>query len=404
MPLFNYSALDTKNSIKKGILDEPDKKAVARHLMNLGLRPLEITPHARKKESLSFSLFQTKKLNRADLDFFTKQIAMLLGTGLSLDASLRVIKQHRDKPAFKEFTGSLEQKLKEGKSFSEALAEYPMHFSSMYISMVKAGEEGSILPQMLKKLNEYQASFRELKQFVISASIYPAVLMCVGLLACLILVTTILPRFELLFEGMSNELPLHVSILMNSSKIISNNLLIFGLIIIAIPAGIVMHFRSKEGQIFYDRLALKTPLISNVVRNLETTRIFRTIEALVNNGVHFATALKISSGVASNQAFQQMLKRATETLKEGKQISKRLKEEGVFPEMATELLAIGEESGKVGEICSQVADHFEEELRLQIKRVIALIEPVFILLMAVGAGYVVISMLSVILSMNQIAG
>jgi len=404
MSLYSYSALDSKNEIKSGIVDDMDKEAVSRLLMRQGLRPLEIRSYTKTKKAVSFEKFQRKTITKTDIAFFTKQIALLLNAGLSLDGSLRVMNQHAHKPAFKEFTGQIERALKEGKSFSQALADFPKHFPPMYINMVKAGEEGGILPAMLKKTSEYQTTFLELKQFIVSASIYPVLLMVIGLAALTILITAILPRFEVLFEGMGKQLPINVKIMMDTAKLVSNHFILTILFILGPPVALISYLKTTEGKIFYDRLAIKTPLLSNIIRDLETTKIFRTLEVLVNNGVHLATALKISSGVASNLAYQQLLHQATEALKGGKQIGQQLKAEGLFPDLAVDLLSIGEESGQVGQVCGQIADHYENELRLRIKRMIALIEPLFILLIAIVVGYVVISMLMVILSINEIAG
>lgn len=404
MSLFKYSALEADNKIRKGVIEEIDKSSAARRLMAQGLRPLEIKPHKEEKK-LSFSLnhFASKKLTRTDIDFFTTQIALLLNTGLSLDAALRIMKQNSQKKAFQDFTWEIEHKLKEGKSFSEALSDYPM-FSSMYINIARAGEEGGILPAMLVKISEYQKTFQELTQFVISASIYPLVLMAVGMIAVIILITTILPRFEVLFQGMGHQLPFHVTILMDFANFVSNNIIltIFGF---ALPPTLIFYYlRSEQGKRFYDEQTIRLPIISGYIKNLETTRIFRTLEVLVNNGVHLATSLKICAGVATNIEFRKLLKNATKALKEGQQIAPKLQGKGLFPDLAVDLLAIGEESGSVGEVCGQIADHYEQELRVRIKRLVALIEPVFILMIAVVAGYIVISMLSVILSINEIAG
>ena len=405
MARFKYSALDNNQAFQEGIVEELDREAVARRLMQKGMRPLEIKPyHDRRKLDFSISLerFQLNKLTKKDIAFFTKQIGLLLNAGLSLDKALRVMKQHSQRPAFKEFTADLERKLKEGKSFSQALADYPA-FSPMYVNMVRAGEEGGILPAMLAKVGDYQATFQELKQFIISASIYPLFLLSVGLIAIIVLITAILPRFEVLFAGMDTQLPAHVTILIGVSKFISNHFFLVALAVGGSVGGLVYYLRSEEGKHRFERLALKIPLLAGSIRDLETTRIFRTLEVLVKNGVHLATALKISSGVAGNYQFRQALTRATEALKEGKEIGQRLKKEGLLPELATDLLAIGEESGRVGVVCGQVADHYENELRVRVKRIISLIEPVFILLIALVAGYVVLSMLSVILSINDIA-
>lgn len=407
MPLFKYTAIDGKNVVKEGVLDEEDKAAALKRLMVQGLRPLELKRHSKGQEKQlsmpDFLRFRRKKISRLEIDFFTKQIALLLNAGLSLDGALRVMKDNSQDEVFKNFCGSLERKLKEGKSFSQALTDYP-HFSAMYINIARAGEEGGILPAMLMKISEYQATFQELKHYIISASIYPLILLCVGIISIIILITTILPRFEVLFEGMGQQLPGHVAIMMSVAGFVSSNLIISALILFGPVGLIVWYLKKPEGKSLYHRWSLKTPGLSVFIKDLETTRIFRTLEVLVNNGVHLATALRICSGIAVNEKFQQLLHRATEALKEGQRVSKRLKGENLLPNLALDLLSIGEESGRVGEVCGQIADHYDKELRNRIKRLISFIEPAFILMIALVAGYVVVSMLSVILSINDIAG
>ncbi len=406
MGLYRYSALDSDNVIAEGTLEADSPEQVAGKLKNKGLRPLQVKLDQQGKKSPLFTniSFQSNKITRADIDFFTQQVSLLLNAGLSLDGALRVMKNHSQKPAFKEFTGSMERKLKEGKSFSQALADYP-HFSPMYVNIARAGEEGGILPAMLMRIKEYQSTFQELKQFVVSAAIYPLFLLVVGIIALLLLVTTILPRFELLFEGIGRDLPPHVALMMNVSGFIRDHFILTTFMTAAPIAGLIWYLRTAEGTKFYQRLSLKVPIVSGFVQALETTRIFRTLEVLVNNGVHLVTALRISSGIAVNYLYQNALTSATEALKEGQRVSDRLKAgEQLLPALAVDLLAIGEDSGRVGEVCGQVADHFDQELRTRIKRVIALIEPLFILIIALVAGYVVVSMLSVILSINDIAG
>ena len=407
MALFKYTALDSSNAVKEGVLEVDDKSAAAKKLMVQGLRPLEVKPYSSKagiQISLpAFLAFRRNKITRMEIDFFTKQIALLLNAGLSLDGALRVMKEHSQKESFKEFCGSMERKLKEGKSFSQALADYP-YFSPMYINIAKAGEEGGILPAMLMKISEYQTTFRELTQYIISASIYPLLLLVVGIIAVIILITTILPRFEVLFEGMGQQLPAHVAVMMSFAGFVSNHL-IFSLILIFGPIALVVwYLKTPQGKRFYHKKSLTVPGLSSFIRELETTRIFRTLEVLVNNGVHLATALRICSGIAVNEQFQQLLNRATDALKKGEQVSEKLKGEGLLPSLAVDLLSIGEESGRVGEVCGQIADHYDQELRSRIKRMISLVEPAFILIIALVAGYVVVSMLTVILSINDIAG
>nr|MBF0223003.1 type II secretion system F family protein [Desulfobulbaceae bacterium] len=243
----------------------------------------------------------------------------------------------------------------------------------------------------------------ELGQFIVSAAIYPIILLVVGFIAITILVTTILPRFEVLFQGMGQQLPFHVKILMDVANFVSNNMIISVIALVGPPVWVVYYFKTEKGRQYFDAKAIQLPIISGFIRELETTRIFRTLEVLVKNGVHLATSLKICTGVATNLAYQQLLHKATRALKEGQRIAPKLQGKGLFPDLAVDLLAIGEESGSVGEVCGQIAEHYETELRVRVKRIIALIEPVFILMIALVAGYVVVSMLSVILSINEIA-
>jgi len=405
MALYKYSALDGANQVREGVLDDVDKTAVARRILVQGLRPIEINRvrETGKRGSFTWPQFGRDRISKADIEFFTKQIALLLSAGLSLDAALRIVKQHSQKQAYKDFTGQLEKKLKEGKSFSQALSEYPKHFSSMYVNIVRAGEEGGILPEMLLKITDYQSTSQELRQFVLSASIYPGLLFCFGIAVVIILITAILPRFQVLFEGMDAQLPVHVQALMNGSAWISNHWLIAVLLAVAPPLAFGLHLRTQEGKMFYDRLVIRLPILSTFVRELETTRIFRTLEVLVNNGVHLATALRISAGVAGNLEYQRLLARATQALKEGQQVGQKLRGEGLFPDLAADLLSVGEDSGRVGHVCTQIAEHYERELKVRIKRLISLVEPFLILAIAIVVGAIVISMLSVILSINEIA-
>ncbi len=403
MARFSYTALDTANQVRSGVIEGDDQAAAVAKLRASGWRPLAVSRVGEERSFLPRLKFRRNRLNSSDVEFFTKQVALLVAAGLPLDKALRVIRQHTHRTALKEFATDIEQQIKEGKSFSQALSSYPDHFSAMYVNIVRAGEEGGILPAMLQKITDYQATFQELKQFILSASIYPIFLLMVGFLAVVVLVTTILPRFEMLFEGVGQELPMNVRALMGLARIISEHLVIFFMIMAAIPAGVYRYFKSRSGKLMWQRLSLKLPGLSGFVRDLETTRVFRTLEVLVNNGVHLAVALRIASGVAGNLEFKRLLNRATSALKEGQRVGERLKNAGLFPDLAADLLSIGEESGRVGLVCGQIADHYEESLRVRVKRIIALVEPFFILLIALVAGYVVISMLSVILSINEIA-
>lgn len=398
-----YKYIGTKNGeVTEGLIQGYDEQDVKKKLQHQGIRPVSILPYkTRKKSFFTLSDFgQNKKLNQTDISFITKQLALLVDSGKSLDGALRTLRKQAKKPAVQAFTTRLENKIKEGGSLSEALAEEPL-FSSMYVNIVKAGEEGGALPEMLMKIATSQAEARELKQFVISSSIYPIFLAFAGFGIIMALLLGIMPRFETLFAGMNQELPINIVILMGISTFLTSHPL-FSLLLFLVPiaASFLLYKSPRVKQVLADT-ALKLPVISGLIRNLETTRIFHTLEVLVNNGVHLVTALKISSGVVANHQYRDLLLQATTALKEGQAVAPKLQGQ-LIDDLAVDLLAMGEESGQIGKVCGQIASHFEGELRNSVKNLIAVIEPAFILIMAAGVGTIVLSMLSVILSMNDI--
>lgn len=403
MPSFKYQA-QSAAGVVEGVVEGVDINAANQALLRQGLRPFTIAPYHEKKGRalLAGSKLRQGRLKGGDMEFFTSQLALLVKGGMSLDSALRLIAKQTDKKELRDFANRLEHKLKEGLALSTALEQEPA-FNAMYANIVRAGEEGGVLPEMLDNIAEYQAQARELRQFVISSSIYPLILLVAGFSILIVLFTVILPRFKLLFEGMGKELPLNVAILMGIADFMSGHLLLTFAGVLGLPTFLYFYANSARGRQQIDDLAVRLPVVNGFVRDIETTRIFRTMEVLVKNGVHLVTALKISVGVATNRHYKILLTQATVALKEGQQVAPKLLG-GLFPALAVDLLAIGEESGRVGETCGQIALHFEKQLKERLKRFIALVEPAFLLIMSFGAGYIVLSMLSVILGMSDISG
>ncbi len=403
MALFKYQA-QSPDGVTEGVIEGDDINSASQLLLRQGLRPFSIEPYEKKKKSSLFSgsKMRAGKLTGADIEFFTSQLALLVKGGMSLDGALRLIAKQTEKQELRNFASRLENKLKEGLALSTALEEEPA-FNTMYANIVKAGEEGGVLPEMLDNIADYQAQARELRQFIISSSIYPMILLTAGFGILIFLFTFILPRFKVLFEGMGKELPMNVAMLMGIADFMSGHLFLTIILVTGLPTLLFFYAKSERGQQNFDDLSIKLPILKGFVRDIETTRIFKTLEVLVNNGVHLVTALRISAGVATNRHYKELLGQATVALKEGQQVAPKLHGD-LIPDLAVDLLAIGEESGRVGETCGQVAKHFEKQLKERLKRFITLLEPAFLLIMTFGAGYIVLSMLSVILGMNDITG
>jgi len=253
MARFKYQALLPGGSQQQGYIEAEDEREAASLLTRQGFRPLSLEPAREEGQGrrglAAFSTLagRNARLSQAEIDFFTSQLAMLLKAGLQLDTALKLLARHGNEEKLSRFCRELERKLKEGKPLSRALVDYPW-FSPIYVNMVRAGEEGGMLPEMLERLSRYQEEMRELKQFVVSSSIYPAFLLVVGLAAILLLLGVILPRFEVVFAGLNQELPAHVRLLMQAARLVSGHPLATAAILLAPPLGLAIFLRTPEGR------------------------------------------------------------------------------------------------------------------------------------------------------------
>jgi general secretion pathway protein F len=404
MPAFAYKALTPDGKMVEGNIDGPDGGTVALRLQEMGMLPIRVDTGARKTaltRDIDIS-WKRKKVRRKDVLVFTPELHTLVKSGFPLDRSLSVLGQLAESPALAEVVQDVLKEVKAGKSFSEALTKYPDIFPKVYVNMVKAGEVGGMLEDVLGRLVSFMETSENLRSYIVGALIYPALLSVVGVVSIIILTLFVVPRFALIFKDMGVPLPLPMVILKGFSDFLSGYWWL-ALAFIAIIFFYLRRLRSgAEGRLLWDRWLLRLPLLGMVIRKIEVARFARTLGTLLHGGVPLLQGMTIVREIIANQGIATMIDPIRNGIKKGEGISQPMKQSGVFPPLAMHLIEVGEESGKLDSMLVQVADVYEEEVRTGVKSLIAFFEPALILLMGILIGTIVVSMLLAIFSINDI--
>jgi general secretion pathway protein F len=404
MPVYNYKASTAEGKIIEGTIDSLNDGTASLKLQDMGLFPVRISTAAQKNvfaQEIKLP-WKKKKVHRKDLRVFTQELHTLVHAGFPLDRSLAVLCQLAESPAMAEVVQDVLKEVKGGKSFSEALAKYPSVFPKVYISMVKAGEAGGVLDEILARLTLYLESNEELRSYIVGAMIYPSLLSFVGLCSITILTVFVVPQFIKMFDGMGMALPLPMKILDTAGGILSGYwwLLLIGIVLLGTY---LKRFReSEEGRLKLDQWLLKIPLLGVTLRKLEVARFSRTLGTLLHGGVPLLQAMTIVRDIIGNRSIAKTIDPIRNGIKKGEGIALPMKQSRVFPPLAMHLIEVGEESGKLDGMLLQVADTYDIEVRNSIKSLIAFFEPALILLMGILIGTIVVSMLSAIFSINDV--
>lgn len=395
--IFTYRTTTLDGTISEGIVEADDRKAATEKLRESGLIPLKIVP---RKEGLREWGKMSFRSHRADLITFTTELSALLNAGLPLDRGLQIISEISERAFMRQVVQAVLKAIREGSSFSDALQKHPKVFPKLYSNMVRAGETGGILQNVLERLGEFLESSKELRDHVVSAMIYPAILMITGLVSILVLFIFVLPRFSAIFAELGGALPLPTQILLAFASALKSFSWILLVLVIGAVIVIRKYIRSENGRYQWDRWKLK--LMGDVLVKLETARFCRTLGTLLSSGVPLLQAMRNARDVMTNSFMAAAIDGVTKGAKEGKGIAQPLAEANVLPPLALSMIKVGEETGKLNEMLTKVAVIYEKNLREAIKRFVSFLEPAMILFMGLVIGFIVVSMLMAIFSITDL--
>ncbi|MEE9614876.1 MAG: type II secretion system F family protein [Thermodesulfobacteriota bacterium] len=403
MPAFKYRATDASGNVILGDLEAREESSVVSMLQSQGYIPIAIEPRieeGERPEAPLINLFQ--RVPRQQVINFTREMSSLLKAGLPIDRSLKtligVVENKRFRGVLKDLLRAIEQ----GSSVADALAKFPGVFPTFYISMVRAGEASGTLDKGLLRLAALMARAQELRNQVVSAMIYPAVLVAFSGLSIVFLLTYVIPRFAMTFSEMGDALPVATVLLMKVSATLIAYWWVFILAVAALYLLFRAYTKSAGGGLAWDRLKLGMPMVGDIIRNAEVVRFSRTMGTLLEGGVPPLRSLEIVGGTINNRAVAESVRALHDNMKRGEGLGVPLKEAAIFSPMAVEMIAVGEETGRLDEMLLEVADTFEQQLKERAKRFLAMLEPLLIIVMGLIVGFIVVSMLLAIFSVNDI--
>ena len=411
MPLFSYRAVSASGDVSSGELEAANESEIVDRLRDQGLMPMQIAQAlggarpsgSRGKAATGARWLQPRRVTRDHVLSITRELATLLRAGLPLDRALELLISLAPTLPVAVMLQGVRDEVRGGKALSQALDARSEIFSRFYVNIVRAGEAGGALGTVLQRLAETMERNKELRDSVRSALIYPTILVGVAVMSVMILLVFVVPQFQTTFAQAGKALPIPTQIVIVAGTFLQK----WWWALIPAIALAVLWFR-RRGRIpavrrVRDSRLLRTPLLGDLIAKVEVARFARTLSTLLGNGVTLLAGLAIVRDTMGNVVLSAALEGVIAKLREGKGFGRPLAETGLYPRLATQMILVGEESGRLEEMLSRVADVYDREVAVGIKRFLAVLEPVLILGLAVLVGGIVFSVLLGVMGMSELA-
>lgn len=401
---FQYVATKKNGEIAKGLVDADDQKSALEAVKKLGLHPLSV--HQAKKGAGLLSVSIGSKVKVKDLVIFTRQLATLVNAGVPIVRSLSTLQQQTESPVLKKQLGVIVKKVEAGSALGESLELYPKTFSSIYVNMVKAGEEGGILDEVLNRLALQQEKDAAIRGKIKGAMTYPAVISFITFVAFFFLMTTIVPKIgEIIVSlgGTKDSLPIYTKVLLGISSILKSPIFL-AFALIGIPILVVLfkkYTSTKNGRYKWHSLLLKIPVVKTLNTKVAIARFARTFSSLMGAGVNIVQAINITAGAIGNAVIEKELLDSAKAIQAGQQLSQQLEKSKHFPPLVSQMLAVGEETGETDQILIKVAEFYEEEVDTFVGALSSILEPMMIVVLGSIVGVIAASVFGPISSISN---
>ena len=403
MSTFRYVAKKSTGDTVEGTIETQTKEDAIERVNQMGYFPIRMDEVAAKSEPSSHGFFSGRIRSR-DITTFSRQLCSLLRSGVPILRSLSIISKQSGNPKFERMLNNISSGIKEGASFSSALANHPGIFSPLYLAMVRAGESSGVMEEGLSKIADYRRKQEEIFSHIRMALAYPVLMAIMGIATTIFMLTFVLPKLMGIFEGMGQKLPLPTQIVLSVSSGLRDYwfwiLLVFCLGFFTLRQGA----KTKAQRLIFDVFKLRLPILGNFLLKVELARFCRTLELLVKSGISILEAIKTAAYVLTNEAIKEELIRSCEKVEEGGSFGDSLHKSKLFPPFMTNLIIVGEESGMLDESLAEIADSYERDTDEAVRVSTALLEPLMILIVGLVVGFIVMAMLLPIFQINLMAG
>ena len=389
MPVFTYSGKDANGQKISGERMAPNKQSLAQ-----ALRRERITPGAIREKGKEFSLptFGSGKVAVKDIAVFFRQFSVMIDAGLPLVQCLEILAANQENQAFQKTLTGVRTTVEGGATLANAMRQYPVVFDDLTTNMIEAGETGGILDIILQRLATYVEKAVRLRAAVKSALIYPVAVVTIAVLIVGALLKWVVPIFANLFAGLGVNLPLPTRIVMGLSAFVQTFWWMFFVAIIGLFFGVKQIRKHPRGKYYFDKGLLYLPVLGSLLRKIAVGRFTRTLGTLITSGVPILEGLSITAKTSGNAVLEEALMKVRKAIEEGRTIVDPLRECGVFPNMVTQMIGVGEATGAMDSMLQKIADFYEEEVDAATKDMLAMLEPVIIGLLGVMIGGIVISL------------
>ncbi|TAG49427.1 MAG: type II secretion system F family protein [Betaproteobacteria bacterium] len=408
MALFAFQAVRASGESVSAQIEAVTENEAVERVREQGLILLSIKPAAQaaiaaqsENKSVIAKLLRPRKVTREQIIAFTRDLSNLVSAGLPLDRAFELLTSLAESGPMAVMMQDIRDRVRGGKALSQALAEHPKQFDRLYVNMVRAGEASGSLGPVLARISEFQERSAELRSNVQSALLYPVILVFIAILAVLIMLFFVVPKFGETFKQFGKALPPVTENLLSLSQFLRNDGWIIGVAIAALVILIRGRLSSPQGQLKWHLQKLNLPVFGDLFRKIEVARFARTLGTLLGNGVSLLPALTIVKDTVDNRALAQSLEGVLARLKEGQGFARPLMETGLYPKLAVHMVAVGEETGKLDAMLLKVADVYDREVNTALKRALGLLEPILIVSLAIMVGGIIYALLSALLSVTE---
>lgn len=392
---FQWEGTDRRGARVKGVVQGPSETMVRMQLRRQGVNPIRVRRN--------LELFKGRgKVSSAEIAIFSRQLATMMSAGVALVQSLDIVGRGHDNPAMSELVLGIKTSIESGRSLSEALARYPLHFDDLFRHLVDAGERSGTLETLLEKIALYKEKTERIKRKVKKALVYPMAVLLVAFIVTGVMLYFVVPQFQSLFEGFGADLPAFTRMVVSLSEFVRES---WWLLLIGIGGSVFMflHFRRRSTALrrALDRFGLKVPVIGSILYKSAVARFARTLSTLFAAGVPLVEALESVAKAAGNVVFEESIDSVRSQVASGQSLQLAMQQDDLFPPMAVQMVAIGEESGTLDHMCAKVAEFYEEEVDAQVDALTSLLEPMIMVILGVLVGGLVVAMYLPIFKLGQ---
>ena len=406
MPRFRYQALTNTGSTVSNVEDANSKAELVSSLKIRGYWPTDIVEdiEGNDDEESKFRFSIRRRVKPKDVEFFTYQMGTLINSHIPLARALDITLEQIASITLRQVIHQVKYDVEHGSTFANALAEHPKVFSDLYINMVKAGEAGGVLGVVLARLAEFAEGQRHLKNEVVSALFYPAVLFVLSGLAIAVLMVAVVPKFTVMFEDMGTQLPPLTRGLIGFANFVSGFWWIILIMIIVLSIAFSRFIQLENGRLIFDRIKIRLPLIGQVFNSFAIIRFTQTMATLMENGVTLLPALRVVKDTIGNKVYSNAVLSAEQEIERGSTLARELERNKVFPPVVIHMISVGEESGSPQQMMSKLSEYYDLETKKNLERLTSLVGPLVILFMGVIIGLIAFAIIDPILKMSASIG